>query len=211
MSLFLKSLLIGFAIAAPVGPIGLLCIRRSMIDGRLVGLVTGLGAATADAIFGLIAALGVSAITTLLHTHASLIQLVGGLFLVGLGLAMLRAKPAAAAKADEVSPRAPSLPAAYFSTLILTLANPATILAFIGIFSGLGLGLAAQPSPLSAVTLVAGVFLGSCVWWLLLSTGANWLSRRLNLGALRFINLASGSLILAFGLWQLTALLLSSV
>lgn len=114
MSLFLKSLLIGFAIAAPVGPIGLLCIRRSMIDGRLVGLVTGLGAATADAIFGLIAALGVSAITTLLLAHASLIQLVGGLFLVGLGLAMLRAKPATAAKADEVSLRAPASPPLIF-------------------------------------------------------------------------------------------------
>lgn len=206
MSLFFKSLLIGFAIAAPVGPIGLLCIRRSMIDGRLVGLVTGLGAATADAVFGLIAALGVSAVTALLLAHARLIQLAGGLFLVGLGVAMLRAKPPAA-KSGESAPAATTLPAAYFSTLILTLANPATILAFIGIFSGLGLSLAAEPNLPTAGTLVAGVFLGSCAWWLLLSTGASWLSRRLNLTSLRFINLISGGLILAFGLWQLAALL----
>ncbi len=199
MSAFLQGLLIGFSIAAPVGPIGLLCIRRSLTAGRLAGLVSGLGAATADALYGIVAALGLTAVTTLLLAYQRPLQFVGGLFLVYLGIAIMRSTPATAASG---TPPTATLSAAYFSTLVLTLANPVTVLSFLGLFAGLGL-LGNAHAPSAAFALVLGVFLGSAAWWLLLSTSAAALGARLQSGGLRLLNLASGALIAAFGLWQL--------
>lgn len=203
MPAFLQGLVIGFSIAAPVGPIGLLCIRRSLADGRLAGLVSGLGAATADALYGVVAALGLTAVTALLLEHRALLQLGGGLFLVYLGLATLRPRPSVVV-APAASAR--NLPAAYLSTLTLTLANPLTILSFLGIFAGLGVG-AVGPTALSAFALVAGVFLGSATWWLLLSFTAATLGARLRTGGLRALNVVSGLILAAFGIWQLAGLL----
>lgn len=199
MPTLLKGLVIGFSIAAPVGPIGLLCIRRSLTDGRAAGFVSGLGAATADALYGLIAALGVTAVMNALVEQRAWLQLGGGAFLLYLGVATLRAKPAGTAVRTSA---APNLRAAYFSILALTLTNPMTILSFIGIFAGLGIGASAGGAR-PACDLVFGVFLGSAAWWLLLSTAAGWLGRRLQHGGLRALHLASGLTIAAFGLWQL--------
>jgi threonine/homoserine/homoserine lactone efflux protein len=196
---FLQGLLIGFSIAAPVGPIGLICIRRSLTAGRLAGLVSGLGAATADALYGIVAALGLTAVTNLLVAYQRPLQFVGGLFLVYLGLAIMRSTPATTATS---TPPTATLSAAYFSTLLLTLANPVTVLSFLGIFAGLGL-LGNAHAPSAAFALVLGVFLGSAAWWLLLSTSAAALGARLQSGGLRLLNLTSGALIAAFGLWQL--------
>ncbi len=199
MSHFFQGLVIGFSIAAPVGPIGLLCIRRSLADGRLAGLVSGLGAATADALYGILAALGLTAVTDLLLGYQLPLQFIGGLFLVYLGIAIMRSNPAT----DASNPaRTPSLSAAYFSTLALTLANPITILSFLGLFAGLGV-VGDNQSPFAAFTLVVGVFLGSAAWWLVLSTAATALGKRLRSGGLRLLNLASGALIAAFGFWHL--------
>lgn len=202
MDNFLKGAVMGFCIAAPVGPIGLLCIRRSITDGRLAGFVSGLGAATADTIYGLIAALGLTAVTDFLLDHRTALQAFGGAFLVYIGITLLRAKT----PANPAAPvHARNLPAAYASTLLLTLANPATILAFIGIFAGLGVGV--NTSGLApAALLVAGVFTGSAVWWLMLSTGSHFLGNKVGVHRLHVINLISGSLIIAFGLWQIAAL-----
>lgn len=205
MHLFCQGLLIGFAIAAPVGPIGLLCIRRSIIDGRLAGLFTGLGAATADTLYGLIAALGVSAVTSSLLRHAHSIQFVGGLFLVLLGLRLIRARVSAG---DGRSAHTPSLHSAYFSSLVLTLANPITVFAFVGIFSALGIGFTTPGHEWSASLLVGGIFLGSCTWWLLLSGAASWLAGRINERTLRLMNWTAGGLIIAVGLYELTQLTL---
>lgn len=203
MSHFFQGLIIGFSIAAPVGPIGLLCIRRSLAEGRLAGLVSGLGAATADALYGILAALGITAITDLLLGYQRPLQFIGGLFLVYLGIAIMRSNPAT----DAANPaRAKSLFAAYSSTLALTLANPITILSFLGLFAGLGV-VGDQQSPFAAFTLVVGVFLGSAAWWLVLSSAANALGQRLHSGSLRLLNLTSGALIAAFGLWHLYRLL----
>lgn len=204
MENFLNGLVMGFCIAAPVGPIGLLCIRRSIADGRLVGFISGLGAASADALYGAIAALGLSAITDLLLSYRVLVQLVGSLFLVCMGVSLIRAKTPPANSPG--SGHAPSLGAAYASTLLLTLANPATILAFVAIFAGLGIGVDADTADASLI-LVGGVFLGSAVWWFILSTGANWLGGKLAAHRLHIVNILSGSLIVAFGLWHLLALL----
>jgi threonine/homoserine/homoserine lactone efflux protein len=194
----------GFCIAAPVGPIGLLCIRRSIADGRLAGFISGLGAASADALYGAIAALGLSAITDLLLSYRVVVQLLGSLFLLYMGVSLMRAKTPTANSPG--SGHAPNLGAAYASTLLLTLANPATILAFVGIFAGLGIGVDTASTP-SALTLIGGVFLGSAVWWLILSTGANWLGGKLAAHRFHVINIVSGSLIIAFGAWHLIALL----
>lgn len=145
MLFMLKGILLGLAIAAPVGPIALLCIRRTLTQGRLVGLVSGFGAATADGLYGMVAAFGLSAISDLLIEHTDYLQLVGGLFLCYLGLTTFFTKPATALTRSD-SLHVPSVPNAkltvissYSCTLALTLTNPATIFSFIAIFAGLGI------------------------------------------------------------------------
>jgi threonine/homoserine/homoserine lactone efflux protein len=198
MSPLFKGLFFGFSIAVPVGPIGLLCLRRSLNEGRLCGLVSGLGAATADAIYGLLVAFGLTVVTDFLLRYKLYLQAGGSLFLLYLGFRLFRAQPPTA----EVRAAAvPNLRAAYLSTLALTLANPMTVLAFLGIFTGLGV--TSAPGGLGAFALVLGVFLGSAIWWVLLSFTASALGRHLEQGGLRTLNLASGLIISAFGLWQL--------
>jgi len=196
-----KGLVLGFCIAAPVGPIGLLCIRTSITQGRLRGLACGLGAATADAVYGLIAALGLTAVTQLLLAHRSAIQTVGGTFLVFLGVKLALARPPD--KTADASRRG-SHHGAYATTFLLTMANPATILSFVGIFAGIGISV--DRSGFAAVLLVAGVFFGSAFWWVLLSAGASWLGGKLHPERLRLINILSGIAIALFGLWQLMTL-----
>jgi threonine/homoserine/homoserine lactone efflux protein len=193
INFFLRSLLIGFSIAAPVGPIGVLCIRRSLTEGRLVGLVTGLGAATADAFYGSIAAFGLTLVSGFLIGQAGWIRLVGGLFLAYLGIKTLLSKPA-----DRPSQVAGmNLVGAYSSTLLLTLTNPMTILSFAAIFAGLGAGLSGHGYG-TAASIVLGVFAGSSCWWLLLSSGASLLRGRLTSNLLSWVNRVSGLIILIF-------------
>jgi threonine/homoserine/homoserine lactone efflux protein len=199
VSSFVQGLVLGFSIAAPVGPIGLLCVRRSLADGRVAGFVSGLGAATADAIYGVVAALGLTALTHGLVTHRAWLECAGGAFLLYLGVATLRARPATGVGPTEKSSR---LSAAYGSTLVLTLANPMTILSFLGIFAAVGVGPSGADGP-RAVMLVVGVFLGSCAWWLLLTTLAGSFRRHLDAGGLRALNIVSGLIIGGFGVWQL--------
>lgn len=202
MSVFLQGLVLGFSIAAPVGPIGLLCLRRSLTAGRLAGFVSGLGAATADAVYGLIAALGLTAVTHFLVAYQRSFQLGGGLFLLYLGAKILRAP---APCADASTGPSTTLSADYFSTLALTLTNPLTILSFVGLFAGTG-ALTSTPGSLSAFALVLGVFLGSAAWWFTLSLCAAALGTRLRSGGLRVLNLLSGASLAVFGLYQLIRL-----
>ncbi len=190
----LRGFVIGFAIAAPVGPIGVLCIRRSLAEGRAAGLVTGLGAATADAIYGSVAAFGLTFISGILIGQQQWIRLIGGLFLCYLGIRTFMAKPAAKPSSAEET----SLAGAYVSTFFLTLTNPMTILSFAAVFAGLGIGSAAG-NYLSAALLVLGVFLGSGLWWLLLSGGVSLFRTKLKPRALGWVNTISGIIILGFG------------
>jgi len=190
----------GFCIAAPVGPVGLLCIRRSMTDGRLTGFFSGLGAATADAFYGLLAVLGLTAVTEFLLRYRSSIQVIGGLFLIFIGIRVVRAR---SPEAVAGSAHAKNIGVAYISTLALTLANPTTILSFVGISAVLGVGVSTSRLTPAAL-LVAGVFFGSGVWWLILSTSASWLGAKLHGERLHSLNMGSGIMIIAFGAWQLT-------
>lgn len=208
--MFLKGLLIGFAIAVPVGPVGFLCLRRTLLYGRVTGFVSGLGAATADALYGLVAALGLTAISGFLLRAESWLQFFGGLFLLFLGLKTARARsPVADLDDSEQPPPVPrrSWPAAFFSTLALTLASPATIIAFVAIFAGVGLASKAD-TPLHALELVGGVFIGSATWWFALSLGAGVLRGRLHARTLHTVHVISGLAITALGVWQLGALAL---
>jgi len=206
--LFLKGLVLGFSIAAPVGPIGALCIQRTLARGRLVGLVTGLGAATVDAIYGCLAAAGLSAASSFLTANQIPIRLGGGLFLVYLGLGILRSRPAAAGAAEGKAGRGRlpepgsmrgGLVAAYGSALVLTLTNPMTILSFAGIFAGV-MPAGGRLGPWDPTTLVAGVFVGSSLWWLILSTLADALRSRLDASWTRRVNLVSALTVVTFGL-----------
>jgi threonine/homoserine/homoserine lactone efflux protein len=191
---------IGFFIAAPVGPIGLLCIRRTLANGRASGLVSGLGAATADATYGSVAGFGLTAVSAFLIREEMAFRAVGGLFLLYLGIMALRARPAAeAARANDGG-----LLRDYLSTLLLTLTNPLTILSFAAIFTGLGI-VRAQ-SHAAAGMLVLGVFLGSAAWWLILSGGVGAVRERFGPGVMRWVNVLSGLVICGFGVWALAEL-----
>ncbi len=171
---FLRGLIVGFSIAAPVGPIGVLCIRRTLAEGRAVGFVSGLGAATADGAYGLIAAFGVTSVAGFFVGHQAWFRLVGGGFLCLLGVRMFTAQPGDRAPGALTS----RFLGAYTSTLALTLTNPLTILSFAAVFAGLGLGTAPGDYG-AAMLLVLGVFLGSTAWWAVLSGLVSRLGARL--------------------------------
>lgn len=199
--LFLKGLAFGFVLAATVGPMWMLCFRRTIASGALTGFVSGMGIAVADGIYGAVAAFGLTAVSGLLLGQKLWLGLLGGAFLVYLGIRALTAAPAA--PADEAVRKLP-LASAFLSTLALTLANPPTILAFAAIFAGLGLAQSADFAAAALVTL--GVFLGSASWWVILAAAAGWLHSRVGPGLVRAINLVSGVSILAFALWQFAQL-----
>ena len=199
--LILRGFIIGVSIAAPVGPIGVLCIRRTLSDGRLTGLLSGLGAATADMIYGAIAAFGLSVIMDVLIGQRVWLQLLGGLFLLYLGIKTFLSKPAEEAAQANRS----GLLGAYISTLFLTLTNPMTILSFIAIFAG------AMPNATTGtpLVLVAGVFAGSAAWWLALSFGVSLMRDRVSMNLLLWVNRASGIIITIFGIVSLLSIIKS--
>ena len=200
MTLFLKALLFGFLLAASVGPLWILCFRRTLAQGVLAGLASGLGIALADGLYGAVAAFGLTAISGFLQRHAFWIGLAGGAFLVYLGLRTLLARPSLDGGLAENVGHA----RAFLSTLGLTLANPPTIVAFAAIFAGLGL---VTGEYASAAWVVLGVFLGSASWWIVLAAGAGWLRGRIGPRLLRGVNVFSGLSILGFAAWQFAAIL----
>ena len=192
--LFLKGIVIGLAIAAPVGPIGALCVQRTLAEGRISGLVSGLGAATADTIYGFIAAFGVTVISGFLISHQMWLRIIGGAILFTLGLKTFLSRPRK--QAAPVSGN--SLLTDFFSTFGLTLINPITILSFAAIFAALGVVSGSQD--LAALgMLILGVFLGSALWWLVLSGGASMFHGWIGIHGMRWVNRISGIIIIAFG------------
>jgi threonine/homoserine/homoserine lactone efflux protein len=187
-----RGLLLGFTIAATVGPISLLTIRRTLAHGRIYGLASGLGVALADSTYAAIAAFGLTAITSVLVGARMLLGLVGGAFLVLLAIRTMTSRPSEVAVVAE----RPGLVAAFGSIFGLTMTNPMTILSFAGLFAALGL---TGTGGADAALLVTGVFLGSASWWVILTAVVARLRSRVTTSALTWVNRISGAAILAFG------------
>lgn len=188
-----RGLAVGFTVAAAVGPISLLTIRRTLAHGRPYGLVSGMGVALADATYGGIAAFGLTAFTSVLVGARVALGLIGGIFLVWLAMRTIRARPAE--RAAETDDR-PGMTAAFLSIYGLTMTNPMTILSFAGIFAGLGL---AGHGGAEAALLTIGVCLGSSLWWIGLTAVVGRMRTRLTPAILVWVNRISGAVLLVFG------------
>jgi threonine/homoserine/homoserine lactone efflux protein len=201
---FLRGVAIGFAIAAPIGPVGILCIRKALVDGRRAALVAGLGAALADGIFGALAGLGMGAVSQLLDGHVAMVKAVGGVFMLVLGMRTWRS---AAITVEAEGARGPGMWRDFLSTFTITITNPGTIFGVMGVFAALGS--TARPSGQAGYwLLVIGIFCGSTLWWLVLSTAASAARSRFTPERMRLFNHGSGAMLLLFGLAGLASLLI---
>ncbi len=196
-----KGFLAGIAIAAPVGPVGILCAHRALSSGRVAGFFSGLGAATAHAAYGLIAGFGIASLSAALLRHQPLLRGGAGVFLCLFGAKVLLSRPADRREND----RGRGLAGVYASTLLLALSSPLTILTIAAVLSAAGIGGTASGS--AAFPLAAGVFLGSASWWLVLSVGVDALAERGGVFALRAANRLAGGALSGFGLYILLRLL----
>jgi threonine/homoserine/homoserine lactone efflux protein len=201
----LKGLAVGIVIAVPVGPVGVMCVRRTIFEGKAAGFVSGLGAATADALFGCIAAFGLTFVSEWLIGYHQWLRIAGGCYLLYIGCSALLAAPEAKRPSE---PDAESLLRDFLSTFALTLTNPITILAFLGIFSAIGLG-GEDATFARAAILVLGVWLGSLLWWLTLTFGLGSLFQSFEARHLKWINRASGVILFLSGAGLLTAPLMA--
>ena len=198
---FFKGLIIGFSIAAPVGPIGVLCIRRTLAEGRVSGFVSGLGAATADALYGCIAAFGLTFVSDMITSQYFWLRLIGGGLLLYLGVRTYRAKR----KDPGIPSEGKGLLGSYISAFLLALTNPVTIFAFVAVFAAFGLG--HKLSFLSAGILVIGVFAGSSLWFLAIGYVATLFRKKLDAGGLQWVNRISGVLIFLSGVAAFVSLI----
>ncbi|WP_139839581.1 LysE family translocator [Oceanibacterium hippocampi] len=196
--LFLKAIGAGLALAAPVGPVGVLCVRRTIVSGRLSGLTSGFGAAIADAMFGAVAAFGLTLVSGFLLENQVAIRVIGGVLMLALAVRIWTTTvlESNGGRARE------SLLRGFLTTFMLTLTNPITILAFAGVFAVLGLA-SELDDPLLAAILVAGVFVGSALWWIGIALGASRLKDFLDHGGLRWVNRFSALLLVGFGIYAL--------
>ncbi len=197
MDFLLRGLIIGVSIAAPVGPIGLLCIQRTVTQGRTFGLASGLGAATADAMYGSVAGFGIDLVSNFLIDQRMWIHLIGGVLLLLLGIKVFFTRPVAQAAQTQYTVR--GIWWSYLSTFLLTITNPMTILSFVAVFAALGVANSSNDY-VSASFTVIGVFLGSALWWLILSGVAGWFRDKLNRTAILWIGRLSAIIIIGFGI-----------
>lgn len=195
ITFLLRGFVIGLSIAAPIGPINVLCIRRTLAEGRLMGIVSGLGAATGDAVYGCVAGFGLTLVSSILIDQQAWLRFIGGLFLCYLGVKTFLAEHAKQAALSKGN----SLVDAYISTFFLTLTNPMTILSFVAVFAGLGLA-STGGNFMSATSLVFGIFIGSSSWFLILCGSVNLFREKLSPPRMQWINRISGAIITGFGL-----------
>ena len=194
---FTKGIILGFSIAAPVGPMAVLCIRRTLSKGMLNGFLSGLGTATADGLYGCIAAFGLTMVSSFLMDNQLYLRLIGGVFLLYLGYKTFKSVPSETAAADMSK----GFLGTYTSAFFLTLTNPMTIMSFAAVFAGLGVGSSGSYS--LAGIMVLGVFIGSMLWWLILCSVVNKLRAKFDQNRLKWVNKLSGLIIGGFGLLSL--------
>jgi threonine/homoserine/homoserine lactone efflux protein len=200
--LFIQGMIVGLTIAVPVGPISLVCIHRTVANGRLHGIISGLGVATSDSLYAAVAFLGLTAVSGLIIGHQMIFRLVAGIALVLVGIQVFRSVPAVVRDGTNQE----SYIRDYLSLFMIAAANPLTIIFFITILPGFGV-MAHGTTLIAAVPFVAGVFLGSVVWWIILCGSLGSVRSRLSIENLRRINQVSGILITCFGAGMLFLLL----
>lgn len=195
LKLFLDGFTLGFAIAAPIGPVGVLCIKKTISSGLKMGLLGGLGASCAKMIFGIIVGFGLTSVSNFLINYNYYISLVGAIFLIYLGITIFMTKPIMncpnVKKENKLS--------AFTTMFFLTLMNPMTILSFLAVFSSLGIANTTS-SYSSGLVLVLGIFLGSMCWWMFLCNVVNLFRKKINAKVLSWINKISGIVIVSFSL-----------
>ena len=209
MLVLAKGLVIGFLIAAPVGPIGVLCIRRTLANGRLSGVLTGAGAAVADSFYGAVAAFGLTSVSGFLQGYQLPLQILGCLFLLYMGVTTFNTKPVMAPEDKKLAHnlhRKKGLWGDFVSTAFLTLTSPATIFSFMAVFTSLGFAALSQPDYYMASIMVLGVLLGSFLWWLFLVQSVIYFRIYLNDFRMRWINKISGVILIIFALTILGAI-----
>ena len=192
---FFRGILIGFVVAVPVGPIGLLCINRALSGGAAYGLVSGLGVATADAISAGIAVLGLTLVLSFLIHQEVWLHIIAGLFLCYLGFKIFTSRPTE----QVTSAKDNGLIRAYASMFFLAMTNPGTLLSLLAICAGWGIG-NLSGNYLSAALLTSGVFFGSALWWFFLASGMLFFGPKFAYPGLRWVHWISGAIIMGFGL-----------
>jgi len=192
----LKGMLVGIVIAVPVGPVGILCLRRTILDGRLAGLFSGLGAASADSLFGIIAGFGLTVVSDWLFDYQDWLRIGGAAFLLYVGISSFLADPAARTRSDS---EPEGLFGDYASTFALTITNPVTIISFLAIFGAIGF--TGEEATLGhAAILVLGVWCGSFLWWIGLIAAAGFLRLSFQRRHLVWINRGSGGILVFAGI-----------
>jgi threonine/homoserine/homoserine lactone efflux protein len=194
--LFVKAVIIGFFLAVPIGPVNLLCIRRTLLGGRIIGFISGLGAAVADTFFAFAAAFGLSFITNFYVREEKCLQFGGGILICILGVMSILSHKVG--KLETNGSRGKGAFQAFISSFFLTLTNPITILAFAAAFAGFGL-ISSDGGPISAALVVIGVFFGSTTWWFTISSISSFLRKKLNSHVIHRITQISGLIITVFG------------
>jgi threonine/homoserine/homoserine lactone efflux protein len=202
LSPFLQGIIIGLTLAVPVGPISLLCIRRAVADGRLHGIVSGLGVATADSLYAAVAVMGLTVISGFIVAQQIFFRAITGLVLIGVGAKVFLSLPDEPVENGRHEPYSRN----YLSMLAITLANPLTILFFIVVLPGFGIVIGGT-SPLTSFEFVVGIFSGSVLWWVILCGAVASVRSRFSVQNLQLINHISGALIVLFGIGTLLLLL----
>jgi threonine/homoserine/homoserine lactone efflux protein len=198
---FLKGLIIGFAMAVPIGPIGIMCIRKTLAEGHSRGLIIGLGGAAADSLYGSIAAFGLTFVSDMISREQIWVRLVGGGILLFLGVRTFIAR----ARSQIIPFAGKGLLGSFITSFILALTNPVTVFAFLAVFAAFGLG--HQITVISACFLVLGICVGSLLWFLTLGFVATFFRKKLNRGGLRWVNRVAGVLLILSGLAAFVSLI----
>ncbi|MFA6066331.1 MAG: LysE family transporter [Candidatus Babeliaceae bacterium] len=193
LPIFIQGIIIGISLAAPIGPLSIICIRRSLTDRFMASVAVALGAATADALFGFIAIFGVTTISAFLMHHNALLRFVGGLFLGYLGITTLQRTSVTTTSGNKSQ----FLITIYLSTFILTLTNPLTIVAFGALFTVFGITELVN-NYTTALPLISGIFCGSATWFIFLSTFIHLFKNNWKPGTLTLINKISGIGLIVF-------------
>lgn len=200
--IFIKGIILGFSASLPLGPIGLICIQKTLNKGRWAGIVSGSGAALSDTFFAIIAAFGISFISDFIEQQQFILRIIGSAILILLGLRIFLTNPAIQIRKQKLKKN--NLFADFISIFFLTLSNPVTVFVFGAVFASSGL-IKVQNSFFDLVLIVVGVFVGAMLWWLILVNFVNLFRSKFRLKRLWWINKITGAVIVLFGLFVLVA------